>query len=131
MRRHSGYTLLEMIVVLAVIGLAAALVAPAGFRTIATWRLHTERDAILGQLAALPARALDSGEGLTMPAGELPTGTAGIELPEGWRLTLASPLEIRPNGACGGAGGTLEAGGRAFDFELAPPFCRPLIKAAP
>ena len=53
--RSLGYTLLEMVVVLALMGLAVAMAAPAGFRMVQSWRHASEVDQVLRQLAARKA----------------------------------------------------------------------------
>ena len=53
--RQRGFTLLEMIVVLAILGLATALVAPSAIRGIDAWRRQSELDSRLDQIRALPA----------------------------------------------------------------------------
>ena len=52
--RQRGFTLLEMIVVLAILGLATALVAPSAIRGIDSWRRQSELDSLLDQIRALP-----------------------------------------------------------------------------
>lgn len=122
----AGFTLLELVVVLALLGLATALVAPAGFRTIDTWRRATEVDAALGSLTALGARAHLQGRALSLDAGQIPAGTLA-ELPEGWTVTLQAPLQVQANGACAATRGELRAAdGYTQPFELQAPFCRTL-----
>ena len=119
----AGFTLLELVVVLALLGLATALVAPQGFRTIQTWRRATDIDATLGALAALGATARMQGRALSFEAGPLPH--EAIEgVPAGWTVVLDAPLVIRPNGACGSTTGELREGGYVRRFALEAPFCR-------
>ena len=49
MNRDAGYTLLEMVVVLAILGLATAMVAPATFRTIQSWRDADDPETVVVQ----------------------------------------------------------------------------------
>ena len=55
--RQPGFTLLEMIVVLAILGMATALVAPAALRGIDSWRRQAAMDVLLDQIRGLPGRA--------------------------------------------------------------------------
>ena len=118
-----GFTLLELVVVLALLGLATALVAPAGFRMIASWRRATDVDAVLGTLVAMGARARQEGRAIHLPVGEVDTARVGA-LPDGWTLTLETPLTIQANGACAGTRGEMRHPNYVRPFVLEAPFCR-------
>jgi prepilin-type N-terminal cleavage/methylation domain-containing protein len=122
-RRARGFTLLELIVVLALLGMATALVAPQGFRMIASWRRATDVDAALGAMAALGAKAQQQGRRMEFPAGPVAAG-AIAGLPDGWSVVLATPLVVEANGACGATRGELRSGTYSRSFALQPPFCR-------
>lgn len=121
-----GYTLLELVVVLALLGLATALVAPAGIRTIESWRRATDVDAALDALAGVGTEAARQGRGMTLEAGAVPADELD-GLPLGWTVVLDAPLEVQANGACSDASGELrDASGYSRRFELLAPFCRVL-----
>lgn len=130
-RHGRGFTLLELVVVLALLGLATALVAPAGFRTIATWRRATDVDAAMGVLVAVAARARLEGRALRFDAGDV--DAARLEgLPEGWTVHLETPLVVQANGACSGSHGQLrQDGGYVRTFVLQAPFCRAELSETP
>lgn len=121
--RSRGYTLLEMVVVLALMGLAVAMAAPAGFRMVQSWRHASEVDQVLRQLAALPAAARKDGREFRIRPEDT-AADAGIELPEGWMLEMDSPLLVRANGACGDAEGRLVTERGVVPFRVQAPFCR-------
>lgn len=123
-----GFTLLELAVVLAVLGLATALVAPAGFRMIASWQRATQAEAVLGELAALPERSRRLGRDLTLGPGTLDRNRLPA-LPEGWTLQLDEPLTVRTNGACTPTRGALLAEGPPLRFTLEAPYCRVRLTA--
>lgn len=54
--RQAGFTLLEMIVVLAILGLATAIVTPSLLRGIDSWQRQSELDSVLDQ--AVRCRAM-------------------------------------------------------------------------
>jgi type II secretory pathway pseudopilin PulG len=110
-------------VVLALLGLATALVAPQGFRMIETWRRATDVDAALGAIAAIGARAREEGRGRRFPAGPLPAD-ALEDFPEGWDVMLDETFEVQANGACGATSGELRNGGYRRRFAVLAPYCR-------
>lgn len=125
-----GFTLLELVVVLALLALATALVAPQGFRMIESWRRATDVDAALGAMAALGASAQAQGRRLEFKAGAIPAADLpGI--PDGWDIVLSEPLVVEPNGACGGTRGELRSGRYARAFALQAPFCRVVLDPPP
>ncbi|MEO5566510.1 MAG: prepilin-type N-terminal cleavage/methylation domain-containing protein [Luteimonas sp.] len=128
--RASGFTLLELVVVLALLSLATALVAPQGFRMIASWRRATETDAVLGALVALGAQAQQQGRVLKFDTGPVPAN-AIPGLPEGWTVVLSEPLTVQVNGACSGTRGELKSEGYVRGFALSAPFCRVAIDGQP
>lgn len=118
-----GYTLLEMLVVIALFALATSLVAPMSYRMAASWREASEVNAVLQQLTALSLRARDTGKQLEL-TGDPTEADQLLELPEGWRLEFPRPLTIRPNGACLDAEGRLLTSRQTIAFVVASPFCR-------
>jgi prepilin-type N-terminal cleavage/methylation domain-containing protein len=118
-----GFTLLELVVVLAVLGLATALVAPQGFRMIASWRRATDVDTTLGAMVALGGRAQQEGRPLELSPGPVPAHLLP-GLPHGWSVKLSEPLVIRANGACSATRGVVRSGSYSRKFALSAPFCR-------
>lgn len=127
MSRVRGYTLLEILVVVALLALATSLVAPAGYRMITSWREAGEVDEVLQSISALPLRARAAGRELVLPDPTTPDpatpDAAHVELPDGWRLEMHSPLTVRANGACSDAAGILHTTRQLIDFRVAAPFC--------
>ena len=126
-RRGAGFTLLELVVVLALLGLATALVAPQGFRMIESWRHATDVDAALGAVAAL---ARTQGRTLHFDAGLVPEGKVD-GVPEGWTIVLDAPLVVQANGACSATAGTLRSEGYERRFAVQAPYCRLQLDVPP
>jgi len=121
MRVHAGYTLLEMVVVIALIALATALVAPPGMRMIRSWQDATEVSEVIEQIERLPGAVRAVGNPLTL-TGE--AANAPLELPEGWVLILDTPLTVHANGACSNAQARLQTVHQEIQLRIAVPFCR-------
>lgn len=119
--RAPGFTLLEMVVVLAIMAMATAMVAPMGYRMIGSWRDATRVQDVLGQLERLPTAVRGSGNPLdtSQPDAALP-----ITLPTDWHLHFNQPLRVLANGACNSTTATLSTPHQVIDLSIAAPFCR-------
>ena len=132
-----GFTLLELVVVLALLALVAGLAVPNLERLYAGAVRSTERAYILDQFASLGRRAMQrgrayvvvgSGDASRAAAGEAdepgttrrrPAGLAltpparadhaadVIDVPDGWEIAFDEPLVVRANGVCLGTELTL------------------------
>ena len=151
---ESGFTLLELVVVLLLLALVAALAVPNLERLYAGVVRSTERAYILDQFTGLGRRAMHGGRTFVVVAsgGGEPSATAAapreararpgdagplppaarrdhaphrIDLPEGWEISFDEPLVVRANGVCLGAELTLRHRGEVdVRIRLEPPFCR-------
>ena len=97
-RGRAGFTLIEILVVIAVIAMLAALVAPNVFQHVGTAKDATARSQIELLGAALDAYRLDNGRYPTTEQGleALQTQSAIQPLPSNWRgpyLRKAVPLD--------------------------------------
>lgn len=136
-RAPVGFSLLELMVVLSLLGLIAALAAPNLQRLYGSLTRATERDYILDQIADLGGEALlrgrdyvvlgtpDTGEDAVVLAPPVGYEAYPLEVPEGWRVRLEQPLFVHANGVClGGAVTLLHEESAPIHLELRPPFCR-------
>lgn len=133
--RH-GFTLLELLIVLALLGLATAIAMPNLERLYAAATRATERDYVLDQVAALGREAMLNGRAYVVFGNVPPANPAQlaryadyetyvVDVPEGWRLAFDQPLVVLANGVCLGGALTLShEGEEAVRVELAPPYCR-------
>ena len=133
----AGFTLLELMVVLTLVGLIAALAAPNLQGLYGSVTRATERDYILDQFADLGAEALLRGRDYVVldsvrTVGEAeaaipPVGYEAfpLDVPEGWQVRLDRPLFVRANGVClGGAATLLHQESAPIRIELRAPYCR-------
>ena len=97
-----GFTLVELVVVLALVALATGIAAPAVVHGLAAARERGVRADVGVLLEGMPVRAVQRGNGLDIDSAAL--RRLAPELPEGWRLEVDPPLRYAPNGvAAGGA----------------------------
>ena len=126
--RQQGFTLLEMIVVLAILGLATAMVAPSALRSIDTWRRQAEQDSLLDQIRALPGNARATGRPVIISDAALAATKPPLHVSADWTLHAREPWRVHANGVC--EGGEVEIG-NAYGtrrIKVASPFCDPVVQ---
>lgn len=123
--RVAGFTLLEMVVVLAIIGLATAMVAPSMIRSIDTWRRQSQVDALLDQVRGLPNQARARGLAIEISDATLQGGKPPLQVGEGWQLHAPEAWRVQANGVCDGGRLQLDVNGRERVLQVDAPFCEP------
>lgn len=98
--RDRGFTLLELLIVLALIGLVAAVVVPGLARTYDAIVGSGERADVARAIEAVPLRVRASGEALKLEPGDAAAFAALLDLPAGWRVVLEQPLRVERSGLC-------------------------------
>ena len=131
----AGYTLLEMIVVLVIMGLALGLAGTWMFSFIGTWRANVHRDTILGEIQHLPILARETGRGFSVQDLPAAASTAAqapprLRLPSGWTVHFDPPLRILANGACSPAHFVLGDGTRQWGASVEAPYCATVLDGA-
>jgi prepilin-type N-terminal cleavage/methylation domain-containing protein len=109
--RARGFTLLELLVVLALAAMLTALVVPAAVRGLDAARERGVAADLTALLAGLPVRAYKAGVPAQFDAVELMALMP--EMPAGWRLQLTSPLRYSAAGVAEGGDLVLHAPGRS------------------
>lgn len=125
--RRAGFSLLEMLVVLALISIMAALAAPRLAETVRAIGSSGDRAEVQRQLEDLPLRARLQSGAIRLPP-ESAMGTM-LDLPEGWSVSTVTALHVRDNGVCDPATVRVRGAGTEERWELAMPDCR--VRNAP
>ena len=157
-RRMRGFTLLELLVILVIVGLIAGVVAPQLSKLSDRIAFAMNREGVEHALALLPYDAFRRREDLILSATNskdtstddtsmnviMMGGGAGDEetrtqppvlskrvvlsLPAGWQIESQAPILFRSTGFCTGGEVTIRVGSYAYIYKLSPPDCRPVQK---
>lgn len=113
-----GFTLLELLVVLALVALVTGMVTPAVIRGLSAARERGVAVDLRVLLEGLPVRAFQSNAGLELDAHSL---RRLAELPDSWHLEVAPTLRYGATGVASGGAVRLLAPGRApLAWRVAP-----------
>ena len=143
-RGQAGFTLIELMVVLAIVAGLLAVAAPGFVKLYASVRVALERQDLERQLLILPSQMRASGESgvLIDPQNDNPehavqglgaaTGietwrTVRLDLPAGWTVTVPRPIFYHFTGACEGGEVTFSLPPLSLTYSLAAPLCRPQL----
>jgi prepilin-type N-terminal cleavage/methylation domain-containing protein len=124
-----GFTLLELLVVLALIGFLTAMVAPNLQKLTGSVTYATQHDALVADIAGLSYRAFANGHGIFLNNDTLATvlsdGNPTLAVPEGWQVKIKQPIQYTFNGFCsGGMIQIISPGTVVENLFLEPPACR-------
>lgn len=132
-RRARGFTLIELIVAMAIVSLALIIVAPALLAGLNRASLYAAKGEFESQLKDLRWEAFKRQtrlvvvERLPNAVGEADRADdlTSIVLSSGFAFRLNSPIVIEPNGRCsGGLVRIGKPGGIGMDLRLSAPLCR-------
>lgn len=108
-QHRSGFTLVELLLVLALVALAAGVVAPQLMRWVEGSRQRAALESLRTALSALPEQAFFSGQAIELGRDGKPSphpAAPVLPVPDGWTLRLSAPLRYEANGMT--RGGTLD-----------------------
>ena len=124
--RPQGFTLLELLVVLAVAGLLASVALPGAGTLVSRAEWNANKDNILVRISSLGFEAYKTASSLELPSEKT---LELLQLPSGWAVEQTEdPVQYYPNGFCTGGAIVLLHGSLAIELGLAPPLCKPEVK---
>ncbi len=132
-RAVRGFTLIELVVVLALIGLLSAVVVPRLYSALVAVTTRTQLESLLAQLDLLAYRSFALGVPLQLDeksfAKVLPDGEPVLAVPDGWRVDTPRPIHVALTGFCEGGRLNITApDGASFTVRLSAPTCRAVVE---
>jgi prepilin-type N-terminal cleavage/methylation domain-containing protein len=127
-RADNGFTLIELVVALAIIGLGLTFVLPRMMAWVDRLAFSTRQQRFEDTLAELGSKARRSGRSVVLRSTDLapnPDEPSPIELPSSWSLTVEPPIAFRYDGICTGGKVHLSFPAGERNYRLRPPYCRP------
>lgn len=130
MKVSRGYTLLEMLVVLLMLGLVSGLAVPRLAGLYDRMLFNLERDDVIDQISRLSFLAYREGRAFELLEWPEKNSNARnalpreFSLPDGWRVSAKSPVRFLPSGVCSGGEVTISRAEEAQQLFLQPPRCR-------
>ncbi len=113
-----GFTLLELLVVLVLVGMIAGMVGPRFIDLAERLRHRNEWQTLQQRINGLPMEVQLTGRPMALQA--LP-----LTLPAGWQLKTERPVRYLPNGVClGGQLQLLQGDEVKRRIALTPPYCQ-------
>ena len=129
-----GFSLLEMTVALAIMGLLGALALPSLQKIAERTGFSLDRQDLEQQLDALPQIAATQGRNLVLTSSTTPersyaapAGAGGdpfpVKLPAGWSISVDAPIRYRYDGTCSGGRLHVTTPEVEIDYLMNPPLC--------
>lgn len=133
-RGEAGFTLFELLVVLAIIGLMIGLVAPAFIGRIESAELIRAAEKIATEIRQAPLRARLRGKALTFNPQTAANDVTlvPLELEAGWTLRFEGGLFVSPLGICSSGRIIMTSpSGHSRAVEVAAPLCEARVEGSP
>jgi len=120
---QSGYTLMEVLVVLAIMGLIAAFAVPTAARTIDNVTLQSDARTVVVKLRQLENAAIETQQVVTVSGSDAVTVSTGDTLSASGssdvRLVGTNEISFYPDGTSSGGSIAVERGSQTIVVEVA------------
>lgn len=123
---RTGFSLLELLVVLLLISLLTGIIGPRLPLMYDSLRYAYEFEEVHKQISQLGYLARLHGTDYTLrtyPPSSEDFSPPPLDLPSGWKLLTAQPIQFNKNGICQGGEIELTYGRKQQLIRLEPPFC--------
>ncbi len=119
--QHQGFTLLELLAVLALVALATGIALPRLTAYVDSVGAAFERETVIEAVSSLGLVARQQGHTIIFSGSfeHLPG-----DIPDNWHASVEQPIRFFPSGACEGGLVTLQGRERRFVYQLSAPRCR-------
>jgi prepilin-type N-terminal cleavage/methylation domain-containing protein len=126
-----GYTLLELMVVLAIMGIIMGMATPRLIKMYDTVQFSLEKDDILFQLSGISFSVYSNGVAVNLQEAIAPGEKQIVVLPNGWSISpKASEITYSIYGFCNGGEAELSRGSKKMLIVFSPPLCRPSLSGS-
>lgn len=125
LKNSIGFTLLEMLVVLSIIGLISAISFPKLGKMYERVEAATQRDDLSNQLKLLSFKAYQSGQAFSLKQASEKAEL--FEMPLGWHLVSGDQVSYSAVGVCSGGQVTFQSSNATVTYRLDAPLCEPVV----
>ncbi|MCA8903684.1 MAG: type II secretion system protein [Rhodobiaceae bacterium] len=108
-RRDAGYSLIEMVVALGILALAASIAVPNAVSTVLRFEQYATFEQIAAALGDLKRTAFVRDQVVVLDRGDHIGEVESVQIPDGWKVEVPDSIVFSPAAVCKGQGVTIVA----------------------